>query len=299
LKDLLFKPGFLTREYMKGRRVNYLNPIRMYVFTSAIFFLVFFSLSGVQSSLNISGDEMLTQPIRDSLATEFGKEAAQNPSDKELAALIKDLRDTGRTMQWTDIVKAGRGFTIMSQWGGRYKTVPEYDSIQRLKPSSERDGLIKRLWNKRAIRLNQKYSSDPQNALRKFVDSLLHMLPYLLFVSLPFFALILKLLYIRRKQFYYVDHGIFSVHHYVLSFILLLFLFLWKEAHDLSGWGIWNFLIAVTVIAWPVYLFMAMKRFYGQGFIRTFLKFLLLNFLGLVILVILNVLFVLLSVFQL
>ncbi|MFI5131717.1 MAG: DUF3667 domain-containing protein, partial [Chitinophagales bacterium] len=47
LKDLLFKPGFLTREYMKGRRVNYLNPIRMYVFTSAIFFLVFFSLSGV------------------------------------------------------------------------------------------------------------------------------------------------------------------------------------------------------------------------------------------------------------
>jgi hypothetical protein len=44
LKDLLFKPGFLTKEYMKGRRKNYLHPVRMYVFTSAVFFLVFYSL---------------------------------------------------------------------------------------------------------------------------------------------------------------------------------------------------------------------------------------------------------------
>jgi len=42
LKDLLFKPGFLSKEYMIGRRASYLNPVRMYVFTSAIFFLLFF-----------------------------------------------------------------------------------------------------------------------------------------------------------------------------------------------------------------------------------------------------------------
>ena len=44
LKDLLFKPGFLSREYMLGRRKKYLHPVRMYVFTSAVFFLIFFSL---------------------------------------------------------------------------------------------------------------------------------------------------------------------------------------------------------------------------------------------------------------
>ena len=43
LKDLLFKPGFLSVEYLKGKRASYLHPIRMYVFTSAIFFLIFFS----------------------------------------------------------------------------------------------------------------------------------------------------------------------------------------------------------------------------------------------------------------
>jgi hypothetical protein len=41
---LILKPGFLSKEYIKGRRKSYLHPIRMYVFTSAIFFLLFFSL---------------------------------------------------------------------------------------------------------------------------------------------------------------------------------------------------------------------------------------------------------------
>ncbi|HWB94074.1 MAG TPA: DUF3667 domain-containing protein, partial [Puia sp.] len=44
VKYLLRKPGFLSLEYMRGRRMSYLNPIRMYVFTSAIFFIILFSL---------------------------------------------------------------------------------------------------------------------------------------------------------------------------------------------------------------------------------------------------------------
>ena len=51
LKDLLFKPGFLSAEYMKGRRMSYLNPVRMYVFTSAIFFLIFFQPQGILKML--------------------------------------------------------------------------------------------------------------------------------------------------------------------------------------------------------------------------------------------------------
>ncbi len=44
LKLLMFKPGFLSYEYMMGRRNSYLNPVRMYVFTSFIFFFVFFAV---------------------------------------------------------------------------------------------------------------------------------------------------------------------------------------------------------------------------------------------------------------
>lgn len=44
VKYLVTKPGFLSAEYIKGRRASYLHPIRMYVFTSAFFFIIFFSL---------------------------------------------------------------------------------------------------------------------------------------------------------------------------------------------------------------------------------------------------------------
>lgn len=37
---LLFKPGFLTREFIAGRRVKYLPPLRLYLVLSVVFFLV-------------------------------------------------------------------------------------------------------------------------------------------------------------------------------------------------------------------------------------------------------------------
>lgn len=43
LKYLLFRPGFLSKEHLKGRRASYLHPIRMYIFTSTFFFLIYFN----------------------------------------------------------------------------------------------------------------------------------------------------------------------------------------------------------------------------------------------------------------
>uniref|UniRef100_A0ABZ2YMC8 DUF3667 domain-containing protein n=1 Tax=Chitinophaga pollutisoli TaxID=3133966 RepID=A0ABZ2YMC8_9BACT len=40
LKFLFFYPGLLTREYIAGKRMSYVNPVRLYVFTSFVFFLM-------------------------------------------------------------------------------------------------------------------------------------------------------------------------------------------------------------------------------------------------------------------
>jgi predicted RNA-binding Zn-ribbon protein involved in translation (DUF1610 family) len=48
-KPLLFKPGFLTNEYNKGRRVNYTLPLRLYFFVSLVFFFVW-SLEDTEDS---------------------------------------------------------------------------------------------------------------------------------------------------------------------------------------------------------------------------------------------------------
>jgi hypothetical protein len=37
---LLFKPGFLTREFLSGRRARYLPPLRLYLVLSVLFFLI-------------------------------------------------------------------------------------------------------------------------------------------------------------------------------------------------------------------------------------------------------------------
>ena len=40
LKPLLFRPGRLTRDYMNGRRFRYAPPMRVYIFSSIVFFLL-------------------------------------------------------------------------------------------------------------------------------------------------------------------------------------------------------------------------------------------------------------------
>ncbi|MBM4165646.1 MAG: DUF3667 domain-containing protein [Ignavibacteria bacterium] len=39
IKLLLFKPGFLTKEFIEGKRVRHIPPLRMYFFISVLYFL--------------------------------------------------------------------------------------------------------------------------------------------------------------------------------------------------------------------------------------------------------------------
>ena len=40
VKPLLFNPGFLTKEFIAGRRVRYIPPLRVFIFISILFFLI-------------------------------------------------------------------------------------------------------------------------------------------------------------------------------------------------------------------------------------------------------------------
>jgi len=40
LKPLLFKPSWLTHEFIRGRRIRYINPVQLFIFSSFIYFLV-------------------------------------------------------------------------------------------------------------------------------------------------------------------------------------------------------------------------------------------------------------------
>ncbi len=106
-----------------------------------------------------------------------------------------------------------------------YRTLESYDSSQKALPPEQRDGWLTRRINIRIIIIEQRLEKDQGGFIRELISNFIHNFPKMLFISLPIFALLLKLLYVRRKQFYYVDHGIFAVHLYIFSFLLLLVIF--------------------------------------------------------------------------
>ncbi len=55
VRPLLFSPGFLTSEYIEGRRVRYIPPLRMYVFISILFFLM---LRDTKQATQLDGENL-------------------------------------------------------------------------------------------------------------------------------------------------------------------------------------------------------------------------------------------------
>jgi len=303
LKDLLFKPGFLTREYMNGRRKSYLHPVRMYVFTSAVFFLVFFSVFKMDEEKvgSLPANPQLIESLK-----KIQEEALKNATSKEDSAEIliasqmlepaeKENTDTGKVK-----LRKNSGFNV--NFGGNfnsYKTVAAYDSAQKTLSKDQKDGWFERMVTRKSVAINEKYKGDQAKINLKLIQTFLHSIPYLLFVSLPLYALFLKLLYIRRKQFYFADHGVYLIHLYVFTFLFLLIFFLLDKLDDVTGWkGIIGVVQALLIITGLFYTLKAMKNFYRQGWGKTITKFIIFNLVCLIAVIILFSFFFVFSLYQ-
>src|SRR4030095_9271197 len=132
--------------------------------------------------------------------------------------------------------KGGVNFNFGSDISN-YKTLREYDSVQKILPKNKRDAGLSKILTRKAVGLNEKYKGEQQKSAVELINKFIHSIPYLLFVSLPLYALFLKLLYIRhRKQYYFADHGVFLIHLYVFTFLFLLFYFGLDKLHEQTHW---------------------------------------------------------------
>ena len=271
---------------MIGRRASYLNPVRMYVFTSAIFFLIFFSLNHFDEKsvkTDVNGHKVEEVAKMDSAAfSEFTKE-------------ITDGRPMTRDefAKYVDTSRKKGTFRIVS---GNYKNKAEYDSL--LKAGVKKHNWFERKLVYKQIELDERYQRDGNKILASFINALMHSFPQMLFISLPLFALILKLLYIRRKEYYYASHVIFSIHLYVFVFILLLSLIGLSQVEHYFDWNWINILLFIGAMYIFYYQYKAMCNFYRQGRGKTILKFLLLNFTMMVLISLLFTIFSLLSLLK-
>jgi len=295
-KDLFFKPGFLSKEYMKGRRVRYLHPIRLYVFTSAIFFLLFFTYFVSGESIMTNVDRPATIEERNNYISKLEASLKKDAKNIWLKERIAFAKDTTHQLMSTDLVKTSKTNSLQISFSENdFKTLAAYDSAQQLKPANERGGWIDRRLKMIEIRMNQKIAENPKEAVKKFVEIVLHRLPYMLLISLPFFALILKLVYWRRKQFYYADHGVFTIHLYVFTFLILLLIFALQKAENKFHWSFAGTIATGVLFLLFFYMYAAMLRFYEQSKLKTFLKFILVNLLALAMMLILFIIIIFFS----
>ena len=265
LKYLITKPGFLSSEYKMGRRSGYLNPIRMYVFTSAIFFLIFFSLYHFD---HIKASNKMIKGKSEEAISKMNAEQFSNFS-KEFNNGKPMTREQYKN--YSDSIFKNNGL----QFAQEYNSKAQYDSL--LSSGTVKDGWLKQQFFYKQFEIKEKYGNDSGKFISTLINILMHNIPQMLFISLPLFALFLKLLYNRNKQFYYASHAIFSIHLYIFIFIILLALIFIQQLSDYIHWGWLSYLTGILYAFIFFYEYKAMRNFYAQRRGKTILKFLLLN----------------------
>ena len=156
-------------------------------------------------------------------------------------------------------------FRIKAQF---YLTLIDQDSLYTYEEAVEKYDLPTRSEDKFSFGVAQSIdhlNRQPGSFLNQFISTV----PFAIFLFLPLFSIFLWLIYIRKK-YNYTDNLVFSFHSQSLFFILLIVSFLIDQIFGGTSIG-WFILI------FAVYLFLSMKRFYGQGWFKTTIKYLFLN----------------------
>ena len=295
---LYVRPGYLTTEYFAGRRVRYVTPFRLYFFLSiAAFFLVQFAVGDaniIGINLTGEGDAISTAPTRAEV-------------EKQRDAAIARINTVAANVPTSDRAKRKIDASIEKLQKRAQKRIDYLDSVEQAKAKGEAvppdPGLDVNVtfgdenWDPKATPVaiswlpafaNAKLTAlavhARENAARiakdpkPFVIGSIGVLPQVLFVMMPLFALMLKIMYIFKRRLY-MEHLVVALHSHAFIFLSLLVITLTLMA---ANWAAQAAPWLKTVLDWlvvgmwmwlPIYLFVMQKRVYKQGWIMTTIKY--------------------------
>ena len=299
LGPLLTKPGFLSTEYFAGRRTRYVTPLRLYLFMSVIAFLAVAMVSQPRSeggAVAFSvGDPLESRIAR--IAAEEKKQLDRLEKNKDNLPAAVYAMQREQTMQRAEAEREEEreeernptevtpenpnpfDVTIMSD-------KPWHPVTNPIHFSSMPDAV--NAW------FNQKFAMLLVNAVEtkkhpdKFIAALFGVAPQSLLMVLPVFALLLKFFYFFKRRLY-MEHLIVALHsHSYLCLTILLLVLVNRISTWTATWpmvpGLMSWLV-FGLSAWiPIYLLIAQKRIYAQGWPMTLLKYFFIGTLYLVLL---------------
>ncbi|MDH3374046.1 MAG: DUF4286 family protein [Gammaproteobacteria bacterium] len=263
LIPLLIRPGRLTHDYLQGRRARYMPPFRMYLVLSLLFFVVAFFDPREELGL-------LFEPQPEVTSEEDISEAVQEEQE-----ILDDLAEGGIISgieSQDDVDIDTDNFRMDFDISG-----DDDDSECNIDASDLEDlpkWLARRVTVERMQRICERTQLDDGRAL---VDNLLDNIPAALIVLLPLMAFVLKVLYPLSKR-YYVEHLLFFVHFHAFFFLILSLQILFARLAALLRIPEELAILTLVITSFyvPVYLFVSMRRVYGQGRTVTFLKYVVL-----------------------
>lgn len=290
---LLISPGKVSKDYIDGKRNRFSNPFRFYLTVSIIFFLIVGLSKTIDKfkALNEGGSPNNKESIFE-IDTSTTKIAKKKLTPEEIDSIGKEVDEKLKKAKIlpenirTDIVKGVKegakdsivsnsdpvdfdfGETRLTQFTQYQKKYPDSGIDQALDSLGYEKTFLNRFLYTKAANANKLAKNSESR--EEFVSQLLSLGSIALFVFLPFFTLFLKFYYIRRK-FTYVEHLIFVFHVQTVFFMLFSIYYILEIAGFTPYLGLFIGLFLL-------YLYLAMKKFYQQGYFKTAAKFFLLNF---------------------
>ncbi|MQA23048.1 DUF3667 domain-containing protein [Rugamonas rivuli] len=253
---LLFRPGALTLEYIRGRRVRFVQPLRLYLTLS----LLFFAIMKFTGGFDPGSDESKPETVVATKAADAARQAAKVQSSavekfkpltpeeqRGKAAAEEAIDDMQKDFKLEESSATPAG--ALSKAKSKIKSKSEKDfNLRVMDPDSDfldRWPTLKHKW--------QAFEDLPNGEKSKvFTEGFYHYAPYAIFCLMPVFALFLKVLYLGSgKRF--GEHLLFALHTNAFAFFIYSVILLVPSA--LAGFVLWCWLLG--------YLPWAMRRVYG------------------------------------
>jgi len=242
IRNLLFKPATLTKEYLSGKRLSYLAPVRLYIFISFItFLLIALFPSHVTENLKKSEKDITTNLIK---------------QDKKGIETFKEKTHF------------------------EMKSMKEIDSIQKYGKPSEKYTDFEYWLYEKVVHVTE--NNSKAEIIEKFIESFVHNIPKILFIIMPFFAFFLWIFHDKKKWYYFDHGIFTLHYFSFLLLIFLILFIIQKVTDLLgSGFGFIADITNFVGILWMSYYFYpAHHRFYGESRIVSFIKSVFLFFIN-------------------
>jgi hypothetical protein len=277
---LILKPWRLTNEFLAGKRVRYVNPLRLYLLASILFFF----------AVNYGAKDLRLQPGKLSPKDRVELEADLKKGDlppaarEQLEALLRESPSPNSSPPSTSPSPATSVPSPPSPAPETDKQKQEYGKIGE-RPFAVFDQAKSTTPFERWIEaLAKEKMGEHGTKMGLFIATLFSNLPYMMLCCIPLFAFVLKILYIRRHIFY-IDHLIYALHIHTFAYVGIMLIVLATIGLNRAAPGpIEGWVIALLWIAFVMQIFLSIRRVYRQGWFTSIFKFLFGGFVYLLVL---------------